>query len=42
VSKTVQTLARRKGILAADETVPTVTRRLAALSIVSTPESRRA
>jgi fructose-bisphosphate aldolase class I len=30
-----------KGILAADETVPTITRRLAALKIESTPESRR-
>jgi fructose-bisphosphate aldolase, class I len=31
-----------KGILAADETVPTVTRRLDALKIESTPDSRRA
>jgi fructose-bisphosphate aldolase class I len=31
-----------KGILAADETVPTVTKRLAALKIESTPETRRA
>jgi fructose-bisphosphate aldolase, class I len=31
-----------KGILAADETVPTLTRRLAALTIESTPQSRRA
>jgi fructose-bisphosphate aldolase, class I len=35
-------VAGGKGILAADETVPTVTRRLAALNIESTPESRRA
>jgi fructose-bisphosphate aldolase, class I len=35
-------VADGKGILAADETVPTVTRRLAALTIESTPESRRA
>jgi fructose-bisphosphate aldolase, class I len=31
-----------KGILAADETVPTITRRLEARGIASTPESRRA
>jgi fructose-bisphosphate aldolase class I len=31
-----------KGILAADETVPTVTRRLDGLKIESTPDSRRA
>jgi fructose-bisphosphate aldolase, class I len=43
LSKTAQTLvADGRGILAADETVPTVTRRLAALSIESMPESRRA
>ena len=37
-----QTLvAEGKGILAADETVPTLTKRLAALTIESTPESRR-
>jgi fructose-bisphosphate aldolase class I len=34
-------VAGAKGILAADETVPTVTRRLDALKIESTPESRR-
>ena len=34
-------VADGKGILAADETVPTVTKRLAALTIESTPESRR-
>ncbi|MGH9199076.1 MAG: class I fructose-bisphosphate aldolase, partial [Acidimicrobiia bacterium] len=39
---TVQALvADGKGILAADETVPTVTSRLAALEIESTPDSRR-
>jgi fructose-bisphosphate aldolase, class I len=43
LSKTAPTLvADGRGILAADETVPTVTRRLAALSIESMPESRRA
>ena len=43
LSETAQTLvADGKGILAADETVPTVTRRLAALTIESTPEIRRA
>jgi fructose-bisphosphate aldolase, class I len=31
-----------KNILAADETVPTVTKRLAALKIESTPDTRRA
>src|SRR5579884_2377526 len=35
-------VADGKGILAADETVPTITRRLAAHSIESTPDSRRA
>jgi fructose-bisphosphate aldolase, class I len=35
-------VAGGKGILAADETVPTVTRRLDALKIESTAESRRA
>jgi hypothetical protein len=35
-------VAGGKGILAADETVPTVTRRLDALKIESTPDSRRA
>jgi fructose-bisphosphate aldolase, class I len=34
-------VADGKGILAADETVPTITRRSAALQIESTPESRR-
>ena len=34
-------VAGTKGILAADETVPTVTRRLDALKIESTPDSRR-
>lgn len=34
-------VAEGKGILAADETVPTVTRRLGALDIESTPDSRR-
>ena len=43
LGQTAQALvADGKGILAADETVPTVTRRLAALTIESTPESRRA
>jgi fructose-bisphosphate aldolase, class I len=43
LGKTAQSLvADGKGILAADETVPTVTRRLAALTIESTPEIRRA
>ncbi|HEY2527683.1 MAG TPA: class I fructose-bisphosphate aldolase [Xanthobacteraceae bacterium] len=43
LGKTAQELvADGKGILAADETVATVTRRLAALTIESTPESRRA
>ena len=43
LGNTAQTLvAGGKGILAADETVPTVTRRLDALKIESTPESRRA
>ena len=43
LEKTAQALvADGKGILAADETVPTVTKRLAALMIESTPESRRA
>jgi fructose-bisphosphate aldolase class 1 len=41
--KTAQTLvADGRGLLAADETVPAATRRLAALSIESTLESRRA
>jgi fructose-bisphosphate aldolase, class I len=35
-------VAGGKGILAADETVPTVTKRLDALKIESTPDSRRA
>src|SRR5215208_607889 len=35
-------LADGKGILAADETVPTLTKRFAALKIESTPDSRRA
>jgi fructose-bisphosphate aldolase class I len=35
-------VADGKGILAADETVPTVTRRLDALKIESIPDSRRA
>jgi fructose-bisphosphate aldolase, class I len=34
-------VADGKGILAADETVPTVTKRLAAHAIESTAESRR-
>jgi fructose-bisphosphate aldolase class I len=34
-------VARGKGILAADETVPTLTKRFDALKIESTPESRR-
>jgi len=34
-------VAEGKGILAADETVPTVTKRLNALNIESTPDSRR-
>jgi fructose-bisphosphate aldolase, class I len=34
-------VAEGKGILAADETVPTLTKRLAACTIESTPESRR-
>src|SRR6185436_2250311 len=34
-------VANGKGILAADETVPTVTKRLDAQNIVSTPDSRR-
>jgi fructose-bisphosphate aldolase, class I len=39
---TAQSLvAEGKGILAADETVPTLTKRLAALRIESTPDSRR-
>jgi fructose-bisphosphate aldolase class 1 len=43
LSKTAQTLvADGRGLLAADETLPTVTRRLAALMIESTLESRRA
>ncbi|MBX9828382.1 MAG: fructose-bisphosphate aldolase class I [Xanthobacteraceae bacterium] len=42
LSETAKALvADGKGILAADETVPTITRRLAALEIESTPESRR-
>jgi fructose-bisphosphate aldolase class 1 len=35
-------VANGKGILAAGETVPTLTRRLAVLTIESTPQSRRA
>jgi fructose-bisphosphate aldolase class I len=35
-------VAEGKGILAADETVPTLTKRFAALKIESTPDSRRA
>jgi fructose-bisphosphate aldolase, class I len=43
LGNTAQALvAGGKGILAADETVPTVTRRLGALKIESTPDSRRA
>jgi fructose-bisphosphate aldolase, class I len=43
LEKTAQALvAGGKGILAADETPPTLTRRLEALKIESTPESRRA
>jgi fructose-bisphosphate aldolase, class I len=43
LGNTAQALvAAGKGILAADETVPTVTRRLDALKIESTPDSRRA
>jgi fructose-bisphosphate aldolase, class I len=43
LAQTAQALvAYGRGILAADETVRTVTRRLAALAIESTPESRRA
>jgi fructose-bisphosphate aldolase class I len=43
LENTAQALvAGAKGILAADETVPTVTRRLDALKIESTPDSRRA
>jgi fructose-bisphosphate aldolase, class I len=43
LGKTAQALvADGMGILAADETVPTVSRRLAALKIESIPESRRA
>jgi fructose-bisphosphate aldolase class 1 len=43
LSKTAQALvADGTGILAADETVPTVTRRLAALAVESTPQTRRA
>jgi fructose-bisphosphate aldolase, class I len=43
LGQTAQALvADGKGILAADETVPTVTRRLASLAVESTPESRRA
>jgi fructose-bisphosphate aldolase class I len=43
LGNTAQALvAGGKGILAADETVPTVTRRLDALKIASTPDSRRA
>src|SRR5262249_4285003 len=38
----VAILARGKGILAADETVPTIESRFKALDIVSTPENRRA
>ena len=42
LGETVQALvAEGKGLLAADETVPTVTKRLAALTIDSTPDSRR-
>ncbi len=43
LGRTAQALvAGGKGILAADETVPTVTKRLAVLEIESTPDSRRA
>jgi fructose-bisphosphate aldolase class I len=43
VEETAQSLvAAGKGILAADETVPTVTKRLATLAIESTADSRRA
>jgi fructose-bisphosphate aldolase class I len=43
LGSTAQALvAAGKGLLAADETVPTVTRRLDALQIESTPDSRRA
>jgi fructose-bisphosphate aldolase, class I len=43
LSKTAQALAADgKGILAADESVPTVTKRLGVLHIESTPDSRRA
>jgi fructose-bisphosphate aldolase class I len=43
LNKTARALvADGKGILAADETVPTVTKRLAVLAIESTPEIRRA
>ena len=35
-------IAEGKGILAADETVPTITKRFAALKIESTEDSRRA
>jgi fructose-bisphosphate aldolase, class I len=43
LGSTAQALvAAGKGLLAADETVPTVTRRLDALKIESTPDSRRA
>jgi fructose-bisphosphate aldolase class I len=43
LATTAQALvANGKGILAADETVPTVTKRLEALRIESTPDSRRA
>jgi fructose-bisphosphate aldolase class I len=43
LENTAQALvAGGKGILAADETVPTVTKRLDALKIESTPDSRRA
>ena len=43
LGSTAQALvAAGKGLLAADETVPTVTKRLAALNIESTPDSRRA
>lgn len=42
LSRTAQALvADGKGILAADESVPTVTKRLAVLEIESTPDSRR-
>src|SRR5688572_26235423 len=46
-ARTIEEVARAivadgKGILAADETVPTITKRLTARGIESTPDSRRA